>query len=1032
MKSNPDNETQGREDSQLTAFLLGELDPAVHAVIQSQLESDPELNERFQSLKQSSDWLLNVAKSGVFSNNQSDEQWKLSEPSRSELLRRLRQSHSDVSTSATSKWQTLFNAGLSSWLTRFGAPIAACFLACLAALIFILPQLQMARSSAVFSPDMARMSAEDSAESMDFYESDGIVTDFDLPEEPASSSIERYSYFSNKNEISPQELDSNATTEPQAELFASQTERLSRSAGRQVRVAETMTKVAPAGPDDHQNVELGFTDTLSFGIETTDESRPVVGFRMQSSTPAQVAQEIEELKVITSAASQKPSPRFSPPPATPATPAPTEPSGMAGGLGVSGSSNDPFAIDSRLVSDLEGQTIVTATAPSAESNNNLYWMRNEDLGEAVAPSRRLDSKSIASDRDSSRGVTTLDAIPDLNSWGAQGFGSDFTSPSNGGIADQPSDKPSRGFGEMEISEVAKAPSNTEHFFDSRLSSLNGVKAQGGSPPTFLNEKAGEVTAGARFGTQESSSNRDSFKSKVMQREELSSDKSNARFDVDNLGTELSLGKTLEQIVELEDSISLGRKKLRTAEPQTESRRAQSKKSAIKEVASRDFQEEIPVAENEFSTFALQVRDVSFESALAALQNGALPDPSTMRSEEFLNAFDYGMPEPDQASKLGFDYELSGFPFEHQRLALRVSLKTAALGRESSRPLNLVAALDNSGSMERPDRAAITQGAFQKLTELLGPQDRLSVIAFSRQPRLWAEAMAGGNPAEVLARLGQLNPEGGTNLEAALDLAYEVAQRNFIPNGENRVVLLTDGAANLGQVDPESLAEKVMDNRRQGIALDTFGIGWDGLNDPLLERLSRNGDGRYAFMNDPLSAPTEFANELAGALQVAAKQVKIQMEWNPGRLKSYRLIGYAKNRLTAEQFRDNSVDAGELAAREAGSAIYTLELVPNGTGPIATARARYQDPDSGTFKEKTWIIPYQSAPSLDEASPAQQLAVVSSLFGEWLSQAPRAEQYLLNELMNSLRSAKGSFAFNPRVQQLEFMIQQAQSLTVPRP
>jgi hypothetical protein len=260
----------------------------------------------------------------------------------------------------------------------------------------------------------------------------------------------------------------------------------------------------------------------------------------------------------------------------------------------------------------------------------------------------------------------------------------------------------------------------------------------------------------------------------------------------------------------------------------------------------------------------------------------------------------------------------------------------------------------------------------------------------------------------------------------------VAQRNFIPNGENRVVLLTDGAANLGQVDPESLAEKVMDNRRQGIALDTYGIGWDGLNDPLLERLSRNGDGRYAFMNDPSAAPAQFANEMAGALQVAAKQVKIQMEWNPARVKSYRLIGYAKNRLTAEQFRDNSVDAGELAAREAGSAIYTLELVPNGVGPIATARARYQDPDSGTFKEKTWSIPYQSAPSLDEASPAQQLAVVSSLFGEWLSQAPRAEQYPLNELMNSLRSAKGSFAFNQRVQQLEFMIQQAQSLTGVQP
>ena len=433
--------------------------------------------------------------------------------------------------------------------------------------------------------------------------------------------------------------------------------------------------------------------------------------------------------MTTSAASQKPSPRFSPPPATPPTSAPAEPLEIAGGLGGGGNLSDPFVNDSRLVSDLEGQTIVTATASSAESNNNLYWMRNENLGEAVALSRRFDSKSDVSDRDSSRGLATLDAIPELNSWDAQGFSSGFTSPSSGGIANQPSDKTSRGFGEMEISEVAKAPSNAEHFFDSRLSSLNGITAQGGSPPTFSNEKSGEVRAEARFGTQERSLNRGNLESKEMQREALSSDKSNARFDVDSLSTDLSLGKTLEQIVEIEDSISLGRKKLKATEPQAKSRSLQSKKRAIKEVATRDFQEETPVSENEFSTFALQVRDVSFESALASLQNGALPDPTTMRSEEFLNAFDYGMPEPDQASKLGFDYELSGFSFEHQRLALRVSLKTAALGRESSRPLNLVAALDNSGSMERPDRAAITKGAFQKLTELLGPQDRLSVIAF---------------------------------------------------------------------------------------------------------------------------------------------------------------------------------------------------------------------------------------------------------------------------------------------------------------
>src|SRR5207253_4916081 len=165
--------------------------------------------------------------------------------------------------------------------------------------------------------------------------------------------------------------------------------------------------------------------------------------------------------------------------------------------------------------------------------------------------------------------------------------------------------------------------------------------------------------------------------------------------------------------------------------------------------------------------------------------------------------------------------------------------------------------------------------------------------------------------------------------------YRTALRQYLAHGVNRIVLLTDGAANVGDVGPKSLKQKVEAQRKQGIALDCFGIGWEGFNDDLLEVLSRNGDGRYGFINSPEEAATGFAGQLAGALQVAASDVKVQVEFNPRRTTVYRQIGYAKHQLTKEQFRDNSVDAAELGAAEAGNALYIVQVNPAGEGPLAT-------------------------------------------------------------------------------------------------
>lgn len=441
------------------------------------------------------------------------------------------------------------------------------------------------------------------------------------------------------------------------------------------------------------------------------------------------------------------------------------------------------------------------------------------------------------------------------------------------------------------------------------------------------------------------------------------------------------------------------------------------------------QPELATRDNAFSTFSLNVSDVSFKLAAASLENGTLPEPASIRSEEFLNALNYRDPEPPPGLPLAFNWERSRWPFAHNRDLLRLSVKTAAAGRAADRPLNLVLLLDNSGSMERADRVATVQAALRVLAGKLQPHDRFSLITFARTPRIWFDGISGDQAAARMDETGPFAPEGGTNLEEALNQAYATANRHFLPNGNNRVVLLTDGAANLGNIDPAALQANAVRNRQQGIALDCFGVGWEGYNDDLLEVLSRNADGRYGFLNRSEEAGSEFAAQLAGALQVFASDVKVQVQFNPDRVKAYRQIGYAKHQLTKEQFRDNSVDAAEIGAAEAGVAAYVIEVDPAGQGPLGTVRVRYRDVLANLYQEQEWLVPYTgAAPALPDASPAQKLAATAIGFSEWLAGSPYASEISPQKLLALLQGVPQTFGLDPRPQQLEAIIRQAGSLS----
>jgi len=434
--------------------------------------------------------------------------------------------------------------------------------------------------------------------------------------------------------------------------------------------------------------------------------------------------------------------------------------------------------------------------------------------------------------------------------------------------------------------------------------------------------------------------------------------------------------------------------------------------------------EVAAEAQPFSTFSLNVSDVSFLLAKDALARGERPDPARVRPEEFYNAFDYGDPAPGPGEQVACRIEQAAHPFRQQRNLVRIALEVAATGRAAGEPLRLTILLDTSGSMEREDRAASVRRALTALASLLGPNDRVTLIGFARQPRLLAEDVP-GNEAGKLADIAAHTPaDGGTNLDAARGLAAELAAKQRMDGAQNRIVLLTDGAANLGNADPEQLAARVEKLRQQGIAFDACGVGASGLNDDVLEALTRKGDGRYYFLEKPEDADAGFARRLAGAFRPAAENVKVQVRFSPQRVGKYRLLGFEKHRLQTEDFRNDRVDAAELAANEAGVALYEVEPLPGGEGELGEVFVRFRDPANGAMVERSWTMPYDAqAPAFDRASPSLQLAGTAALLAEKLRGGPDADLVDLDTLMPIVTALRGYYPQQARVNDLVEMFRQ---------
>jgi Mg-chelatase subunit ChlD len=433
-------------------------------------------------------------------------------------------------------------------------------------------------------------------------------------------------------------------------------------------------------------------------------------------------------------------------------------------------------------------------------------------------------------------------------------------------------------------------------------------------------------------------------------------------------------------------------------------------------------DEISASGEAFSTFSLHVSDASFKVAKAAMDRGERPDPESVRPEEFYNAFDYGDPTPAPGEPVACAIEQAAHPILPQRNLVRVAMRTGAAGRAASQPLALTVLLDHSGSMEREDRHEGLNQAIVQLASLLKAGDTITVAGFSRTPRLMADRLPGERAKELIDIVRNTPSEGGTNLEEALKLGGDLALRQKNPAAQNRIVLLTDGAANLGNAKPEDLAERIRALRQQGVSFDAAGLGAGGVNDRMLETLTRDGNGRYYLIDQPSDADANFANQLAGAFRPAAENVKVQVHFNPARVGRYKLIGFEKHRLKTEDFRNDKVDAAELAAEEAGVALYQVETLPQGTGEIGEASVRFKDTSTGRMVEQTWTIPYdEKAAAFDQAMPSMQLASLAALAAEKLRGGPLAEATDFQSLTQQVAKVRAHYATSKKVGDLIEMI-----------
>jgi len=437
-----------------------------------------------------------------------------------------------------------------------------------------------------------------------------------------------------------------------------------------------------------------------------------------------------------------------------------------------------------------------------------------------------------------------------------------------------------------------------------------------------------------------------------------------------------------------------------------------------------------VASDPVSTFSLDVDTGSYALVRQFIQQGRLPASDAVRVEELINYFSYQYPKATGQHPFASETELSTAPWQPEHYLLRIGVQAQDVHVSAMPPANLVFLVDVSGSMDEPNKLPLVISSLQMLTQQLRPQDKVSLVVYAGRTEVVLEPTAGNKKADIQAALGRLQAGGSTAGASALDLAYKMARKGYVANGINRILLATDGDFNVGVTDTNQIKDMVKRERESGITLSTLGFGQGNFNDAMMEQIADVGNGNYSYIDSLNEARKVLVDELSSTFNTVAKDVKVQIEFNPNVVAEYRLIGYENRQLNREDFNNDKVDAGDVGSGKSVTAIY--EITPKTATPavdalryqaskatsegkkvndsqeLAFLKIRYKQPEGTKSILVTQPIAKPTViTSFNKSSETQRFATAVAGFGQLLRQSPQVNALTYNQIVQIAQAAKGS-------------------------
>ncbi len=418
---------------------------------------------------------------------------------------------------------------------------------------------------------------------------------------------------------------------------------------------------------------------------------------------------------------------------------------------------------------------------------------------------------------------------------------------------------------------------------------------------------------------------------------------------------------------------------------------------------------VDTAKDHLSTFAADVDTASYTIARRKLNEGTLPPPAAVRVEEFVNYFRYAFGPPTGNTPFTVVMDAAASPLQPGRTVLRVGVATQAKPAAERQPAHLVFLVDVSGSMQSPDKLALAKQSLRILTRNLKDGDTVALVTYAGSTAVKLEPTSLAHRDQILAAIDDLDAGGSTAMASGIDLAYKLAMQGLQPGATSRVIVCTDGDANVGPHTHEEILKLIEGRAKEGVTLSTIGFGMGNYKDELMEQLADKGNGNNFYIDSLAAAKKVFQDQLGSTLEVVAKDVKIQVDFDPAIVARYRLVGYENRDLADRDFRDDRVDAGEIGAGHQVTAMYELELTPTGMqakAPLATLHIRHKAPRGTEATEAAFPMIGGPVASFAHATADFRFAFAVAAFADVLRGGQDAEHWNLAQIRELAHGAAG--------------------------